>query len=494
MKCYISTDDISIIIITLTSCLVSFSIFGLPFYPYLDSDIAVQVYQSSKFRLPEDLYFWNQDRLGSIVPLFGFLLQSIFKSLPPIWSVSISKYIFVFLTCFIGSKLLIRKGSKLLFIFFICFPTYEMRFLLLVGHPYIEQLFFVLTTLFLTEKIFAEQRPKLLPVLGLMQCFAVWISDFSALIIICFVFIPLYKTYTDNSVKLSDILARVLFPFWKQIALYFTLVVLFLVSILSLKNTIGGDPTYFGTLMVDKDELITVLNTLWLYFSNVLTNSSISTWNTIMFYGYVVVVVWSLRLMVTKRLSRLEITLGITTVICFLVTSTLHWVAINYVMIKYYIPTITIFFLFLLLILEKSSRRYYPIAWFLIALIVFSNYQVLQTGLSWKFDDVHYYSDLKEVSTMPKPIYIAGQYWNSYVYGIASPETVICTPVDFLDARNKEFYSRVQSQDSIYVTEQLYNSLGRTESIYLFNGTEYFKASSEEYKAAGTIFHKFGKT
>lgn len=59
-----------IVIIGLIS-IISFRFYSALYYPALNSDNAVTVLMIHYFKLPDDLYFWGQDRLGSLIPLLG---------------------------------------------------------------------------------------------------------------------------------------------------------------------------------------------------------------------------------------------------------------------------------------------------------------------------------------------------------------------------------------------------------------------------------------
>lgn len=87
---------------------ISFLVSSLPFYPFLNSDIAIQVLQAGSFQFPDDLYFWGQDRLGSIVPLLAHLIYLV-TPLDALWPTAIGKWLmllagFVLATYWIKSR------------------------------------------------------------------------------------------------------------------------------------------------------------------------------------------------------------------------------------------------------------------------------------------------------------------------------------------------------------------------------------------------------
>lgn len=50
---------------------MSFRFYSSLFYPLLNSDNAVTILMIHYFKIPDDLYFWGQDRMGSLIPLLG---------------------------------------------------------------------------------------------------------------------------------------------------------------------------------------------------------------------------------------------------------------------------------------------------------------------------------------------------------------------------------------------------------------------------------------
>ncbi|HXC05066.1 MAG TPA: hypothetical protein VNZ86_09975, partial [Bacteroidia bacterium] len=59
------------LMLLLVLTLVSFWILSPWKSPFLNSDNAVHILMTYDCQLPEDLYFWGQDRLGSLIPLLG---------------------------------------------------------------------------------------------------------------------------------------------------------------------------------------------------------------------------------------------------------------------------------------------------------------------------------------------------------------------------------------------------------------------------------------
>ena len=78
---------ISLLIIVI----ISFRIYSSVFYPGLNSDNAVTILMTHYFHLPDDLYFWGQDRMGSIIPLIAQIPNKLFH-ISAIYSEAITHY------------------------------------------------------------------------------------------------------------------------------------------------------------------------------------------------------------------------------------------------------------------------------------------------------------------------------------------------------------------------------------------------------------------
>ena len=74
--------------------ILSFFCYSSNFYPQLGSDDAIQVLMIYYFKLPHDLYFWGQDRYGSLIPLIGQVFFHGF-GVSALTSESITHYLFL---------------------------------------------------------------------------------------------------------------------------------------------------------------------------------------------------------------------------------------------------------------------------------------------------------------------------------------------------------------------------------------------------------------
>ena len=89
------------------SIIITVSYFTVsPIYSgYFNSDTAVPILQAADFDFLHDLYYWGQKRLGSLIPMLGFILHKV-TSIPPLYTTTIVNYLFLVLCFFIFSTFL----------------------------------------------------------------------------------------------------------------------------------------------------------------------------------------------------------------------------------------------------------------------------------------------------------------------------------------------------------------------------------------------------
>src|ERR1035437_5805494 len=97
---------------------VIIAVFSICFFsplgsPFLNSDQAIHVLMANSISLPEDLYYWHQDRLGSMIPILASGLIKIFR-IESIYAVTIVLYGMILATYYFFSKFLENAYSKLL--------------------------------------------------------------------------------------------------------------------------------------------------------------------------------------------------------------------------------------------------------------------------------------------------------------------------------------------------------------------------------------------
>lgn len=421
-----------------SAAVISFLFYALPYYPFLDSDIAVHVYMAENFRFPDDLYFWNQDRLGSLAPLIAYVVN-ICSPLNAAWSVSITEWFFLICCCvlswyFISSPLLRVLITVLWF-----FPNFEMRCLFLPSHPYNEQLAIIFASLVLIDKsVVRAFRPLYLPLISLLILASLWVSEFSLLFFILLipVFFNTFKKHlilNFHSSYISIIAAGVI-------------LVSGIFGLLSIKAGLPQENQYMRVLFAHPNEMLSSAQTLFQFIMNNLMFDGYIIFNSILLYTLTPLLL--LRFMHSthgwSRYFLLVATIGTVLLI------SLRWVHINAVMLKYFIPVIMAMWMFVLS-LNPSVKTHFRLTYYSLACIaVFASAFSFQKPYSKFYQESITYTDLKSLSSLPHHHFL-GDYWHAYVLGIADPSTIVATPHMKDVSRHKLFKHAVLNSDSLYV-------------------------------------------
>ena len=241
---------------------VSFYIFSSFNPAYFNSDQAIQALMLKDFSWPADSYFWGQNRLGSLLPLVSLPFYWIFH-LHPIWLLTIINHLMLLFSWFLISKNFNTSFAKILLLIAIFLPHHTYHFILLVAHPYPQQLFCLAISTHFFNSIFhilkSHQRLKTNGYLKLFcaHLFAIlacWVSELSA---VYFVFVAFYILY-DKEIR--DVLFLKHFKPTKQgfkiISFSFISILLGLFWILDLKHNMPSDPEYDKAFITSKEQII----------------------------------------------------------------------------------------------------------------------------------------------------------------------------------------------------------------------------------------------
>lgn len=105
--------------------LLSFRFFSARYYPALNSDNAITVLMLHDFHWPDDIYFWRQDRMGSLIPLLGYPLHRI-TGLSALVTESIVHYAILLLGFLAFASFIRSRTLRLLFALFWFFPPMRL--------------------------------------------------------------------------------------------------------------------------------------------------------------------------------------------------------------------------------------------------------------------------------------------------------------------------------------------------------------------------------
>ena len=138
--------------------ILSFSSFAAVFYPDLNSDHAIHVLMAYDLKLPDDLYYWGQDRLGSLIPIIGHIILKLFP-LSPIEVISLVQYLIIAVGFLSFAALFKSIKSKIIFAIAWFLPLKCFSELIQPTHPYAPQFTFIAIAIVAINRL-AQINPK----------------------------------------------------------------------------------------------------------------------------------------------------------------------------------------------------------------------------------------------------------------------------------------------------------------------------------------------
>lgn len=168
------------------------------FSPRLNSDNAVHVLMAYHLKLPDDLYYWGQDRLGSIVPILSHFLLKILP-LPVVTVVSIVQYGLLIFGYLCLASLLKQTTSRLALALVWFLPLASFTQLVFVGQPYGPQIALIGAACVAIDRR-AQAKTLLKKRLWLATATAclfisLWISDFTIVVLFLISLWGLWQLY-----------------------------------------------------------------------------------------------------------------------------------------------------------------------------------------------------------------------------------------------------------------------------------------------------------
>lgn len=153
--------------------------------PDLDSDQAIHALMAADLQLPADLYYWGQQRSGSIVPILANILLK-HSTLSAVEAVSYTHYFLLLIGYASFASIFKSHIARILFALAWFLPIHQFGFLLMLGHPYAPQLAFLGLAVALITKLPRKLEwwrviVRQMMITGAVICLFIsfWASDFT---------------------------------------------------------------------------------------------------------------------------------------------------------------------------------------------------------------------------------------------------------------------------------------------------------------------------
>lgn len=428
--------------------ILSFFFLSTAFYPDVHSDMAVNVLIADSFSLPNDWYWWGQDRLGSFIP---FISQPLIKSgLNPLWAVSVCNYLVITLG-FIGfSKLFTHKRTIILFALLWFFPY--QRYIELSAYPTgLSYGLLGFSFLFIRKIKFKEpilnSRINLLMILivALIWFSAVWVSDLMYVTLLTLGISSILYLVRNKELTINKT---------PVIAVYSIIMITILLVIRKIKayaSDVSQKYADFNSFSDIQESLQNVFDGIYkvLMFNDAFF-VSLGGWAILCF------MVFTSTLIIKKfrsviRYENFWINFFLSDFIAIiLVIFISHWVFLNGTGRRYFIAPYISYALFALLLFDtyiiNRSKMNFKIL--LCGVLIISLSPVIDTISRFGFRSTASY--VKELDRLGE-IGIIGDYWNSYKLSVVNPHTIKSTPHQYDHVRNPLRVPEALNQPKIYI-------------------------------------------
>lgn len=420
------------------------------FNMWYGSDQAVHVLMANDFRWPQDLYYWGQNRLGSLVPMLGYALH--WLGIPTIWAVGLAKFALLLLGYLLAASFVRNRAVKVVLAICWFFGQANYPHWQHLGHPYAEHATLILATIWLVQHSGRLQKPWVPALAMLCLTLSYWISELTlaALPAIALLWLNAHR-HASNGTWLGGVknLLRGLITFQAALTLLAAGVgIAFIAVAKSHAHTIND----YGTLLASADQVAAMFAALWkasvqwLSFSRENPVLSVAMWVAL---GLIPLA--ALRI---KTLLRSEHLLA--PAAGLLLAGSAGAIAIAYWPNAF-----------------GPGLHYYtallPWAWWLMALWVdaernmfkrlamggFAVVALLGAGSGYWMKYVQLqrdapYQAVKDIRKLGKA-YLIGNYWNAYLLASVNPDELYATARQYSTVRRKAQAHWIASQPEVYL-------------------------------------------
>jgi len=426
---------------------ISFFNFSESYYPLLNADAGVNILMSASFHLPQDFYYWGQDRGGSLVPMLAHILYS-YCGIGLILSVSLVHYLLLFIGYLAMNQMFKNNKTKILLALFWFLPAWHMQFFLVYNFLAIQ---FCLSVVLVY--LFAKAGPLTytrLSLAGLVLLLATWVSDLAMLsyLVLLGMLLLYQKQYKQHS------------PQKVLLMLMWVVVVLALVS---WARTFAIEvPEYMHGMLGNAAQVKSNVRIFSKSLEELFRGSSENITESI--HLWILVAGLGILFFLNRKLLRTSLAapnkqwslfflLHAVVVLGVLLLS--KWLFLNGVGRWYFVAVYFSLLLALLLYLDSYAAHFKRLSWVLLFTIAISG---SFSGLKPLYFPHHLPARTATLSAFERlgDAGIIGDYWNAYVIGIINPGHLVATPHEQAQLRNVDLPRQVFQKPKLYLVKDMW--------------------------------------
>lgn len=445
------------IVSTIIIIVLSFLTYSSNFFPLLNSDDAISILMTHYFKLPHDLYYWGQDRYGSLIPLIGQFFKLF--HIKSITAESLSHYLILILGYLSFSTLFKSNFSKIVFAIIWFFPLFHfvgglLRFNFGV-HYSLLAIGIYLIRLLSKNNIVSLKRYFILFSITILMILAVWVSD-TAIITIFIIFGVLLLSFLKEKREIISLSSKPQ-TYFVFVGTVICALFIWYAKSQSVRVSEYNEDLFNNSSSVLKAAII-LKDTIVEIFTFKIDNQITSV------YAYLVIGILVFFFLFVKRKKHkpdnsnwINIFLldGIAVILLTLVST---WALLNNMPRRYFTGAYISFWLAFLIYLDNYHLN--------LKLIILRTIIVV-TILIGVYSPFHYYlntnprnlkpaaKNVAELETLGE-IGILAEYWNSYISSVTNPDMVKSTPNDWSLIRNHDMIDSVFAQPKLFVIKDMW--------------------------------------
>jgi hypothetical protein len=439
--------------------ILSFRFFSSMFYPILNSDNAVTILMIYYFKLPQDLYFWDQDRMGSLIPLIGQIPFKIFK-LSPVVSESIIHYLILLLGFLSFASFLNSRYLKIIFAFIWFFPPTRLIDVIQLysGVEYsliAMSCYLIVFQNKLKGKNILLFRHLILFITTILLIASIWVSDMALITVFLFLTVNLFFYLKANKITYS---------IFKKIELYYVLIgtLIGFLFIHYAKSNASHRINYtaFSDFLTIKKSCEIFIGTLFDLFKFNANEPLGSVYLYLVIAVFIFVAIFIRQIKINESQKKWMVFFLLDASILFIVVLASHWTYLNGVPRRYFTCSYISFSMFFLILMDhiKNTNPHFKFIYpmLLFTVLIGGIGTIINIKCVWPKTMTPRVEVVGEFKKLGK-IGIISEYWNSYITSCPNPDIIKATPHDTSWAvKNYTIVDEVFKQENIYVIKDMW--------------------------------------
>lgn len=425
----------------LTAVILSL-LFGASWFIYspihfeaFNADFALHPLMAEDLKLPEDIYIWGENRIGSIIP-FVARIGVVAFGVSGMWAVSITQYLLLFWIVWLWRKRFHSPALLIAFSAFLLIPSYTFHAIVMVSHPLTIFVLFLTLNLILYERVERQINQGNYRVSDLYLWFflvliSLWSTEQTAVPIGIMWLSLVYQSFDWKTKKIrvpkKHFYTGLLMPL-PALAIWGGV----------LRNHFRARQRANYGKLCTPEELIDQLQIIGNRLLDVFAFNSFEPKSVLMWLMVLVAVMVLIHhLMYREQLPNTARVLLFSSIVLLLITITSKWVYVNFTGVRYFVPVIFMFSIYILYVIDHYRLKRLQIAVPIILIYggLVGHLQIRELERT-NHNEIARRDDLEGVEVQANSIFI-GDYWHAYLAGALHSDKLYAFPYPWQQQRNR---------------------------------------------------------